>query len=129
MTLFKMGSSWMAYAFSLESLVRYSSHIAILIVAGMLFYHLTTVKPHNARRFAVTCLILAMLGSGLTLLSNEQRTGRLADSPYMSVILQPEMRVSPDHTVEEFMGDVQKLKAEVDEERTKKVKDDGSGDE
>lgn len=129
MTLFKVGSSAIAYAFSLESLVRYSSHFAILIVAGMLFYHLTTVKPHNTRRFAVACLVLAMLGSGLTLLSNEQRTGRLADSPYMSVILQPELRVSPDHSVDEFMGDVQKLKAEVDEERTKKVKDDGSGDE
>ena len=128
-TLFKVVSSVAAYAFSLEALTRYSSHVAILIAAGMLFYHLTTVKPHNTRRFAVTCLVLAMLGSGLTLLSNEQRTGRLADSPYMSVILQPSIRISPDHSVEDFMGDVQKLKAEVDEERTKKVKDDGSGDE
>lgn len=128
-TLFKVASSVVAFAFSLEALTRYSSHVAILIAAGMLFYHLTTVKPHNTRRFAVTCLVLAMLGSGLTLLSNEQRTGRLADSPYMSVILQPSMRVSPDHSVADFMSDVQALKAEVDEERTRKVKDDGSGDE
>ena len=127
-TVYKMGSSVVAYAFSLDSLTRYSSHIAIVIAAGMLFFHLTTVKPHNGRRFAVTCLILAALGSGLTLLSNEQRTGRLADAPYMSVILQPEMRVSPDHTVEQFMGDVEKLKAQVDEERGNKVKDDGSAD-
>jgi len=127
-TLFKVGSSAAAYAFSIESLTRYSSHMAILIVAGMLFYHLTTVKPHHTRSFAVTCLVLAMLGSGLTLLSNEQRTGRLADSPYMSVVLQPSLRASPDYSVEEFMGDVQALKAQVDQERTNKVKDDGSGD-
>ena len=127
-TIYKVGSSAAAYAFSVEALTRYSSHIAILIVAGMLFYHLTTVKPHNTRRFAVTCLVLAGLGSGLVLLSNEQRTGRLADSPYMSVVLQPSLRVSPDHRVEEFMGDVQALKAQVDQERTRKVKDDGSGD-
>jgi len=123
-TLYKVVSSMAAYAFSLESLTRYSSHVAIVIAAGVLFYHLNTVKPHNTRRFAVSCLILAILGSGLTLLSNEQRTGQLADSPYMSVVLQPSMRVSPDHSVDEFMGDVNALKARLDVERTKKVKDD-----
>jgi hypothetical protein len=128
-TLFKVASSVLGYAFSLEALTRYSSHMAILIAGGMLFYHLNTVKPHNTRRFAIACLILALLGSGLTLLSNEQRTGRLADSPYMSVVLQPSMRVSPDHSVDEFMGDVKALKKQADEERGKKVKDDGSSDE
>jgi hypothetical protein len=129
LTAYKIVSSAAAYAFSLEGLTRYSSHAAIAIAAGMLFYHLCTVKPHNTRRFAMTCLILALLGSGLTLLSNEQRTGSLADSPYMSVVLQPAMRVSPDHSVDEFMADVNGLKARLDEERTKKVKDEGSGDE
>ncbi|MFL6659794.1 MAG: FHA domain-containing protein, partial [Massilia sp.] len=65
---------------------------------------------------------------GLTLLSNEQRSGRLADSPYMAVVLQPSLRVSPDHGVDEFMGDVNKLKAQADAERSKKVKDDGGDD-
>lgn len=124
-TLYKIFSSMAAYAFSLESLTRYSSHVAVIIAAGALFYHLTTVKPHNTRRFAVSCLILAILGSGLILLSNEQRTGQLADNPYMSVVLQPSMRVSPDHSVDEFMEDVNALKARLDVERTKKVKDDG----
>ena len=125
-TLFKVLSSVTAYAFSLEALTRYSSHMAILIAAGMVFYHLSTVKPHNTRRFAITCMILALLGSGLTLLTNEQRTGRLADSPYMSVVLQPSMRVSPDHSVDKFMADVNALKAQADKERTKRIKDDGS---
>ena len=129
LTAYKIISSGTAYAFSLEGLTRYSSHAAIAIAAGMLFYHLCTVKPHNTRRFALTCLVLALLGSGLKLLSNEQRTGSLADDPYMSVVLQPSMRVSPDHSVDEYMGDVTALKARLDEERTKKVKDEGSGDE
>jgi hypothetical protein len=128
MTAYKIASSAAAYAFSLDALTRYSSHMAIVIAAGMLFYHLNTVKPHNTRRFAIACMVLALLGSGLTLLSNEQRTGRLADSPYMSVVLQPSMRVSPDHSVDEFMQDVNALKAQADVERTRKVKDDG-GDE
>lgn len=124
LTAYKVLSSVAGYAFSLEGLTRFGSHATIAIAAGMLFYHLSTVKPHNTRRFAVTCLILALLGSGLTLLSNEQRTGSLADSPYMSVVLPPSMRVSPDHTVDEFMGDVNGLKARLDAERVKKVKDD-----
>ncbi len=128
LTAYKIGSSIAGYAFSLEALTRFASHATIAIAAGTLFYHLSTVKPHNTRRFAVTCLILALLGSGLTLLSNEQRTGRLADSPYMSVVLQPSLRVSPDHSIDEFMGDVNALKEKLDEERIKKVKDDGSDD-
>jgi hypothetical protein len=128
LTVYKIGSSVIAYAFSLEALTRYSSHMAIGIVAAMVFYHLTTVKPHNTRRFAITCMVLALLGSGLTLLSNDQRSGHLADSPYMSVVLQPSMRVSPDHSVDDFIGDVNKLKAQADVERTKKVKDEGDGE-
>jgi hypothetical protein len=129
LTVYKLLSSGVGYAFSLEALTRYSSHTAIAIAAGMVFYHLSTVKPHNTRRFAVACLMLALLASGLKLLSNEQRTGTLADDPYMSVVLQPSMRVSPDHSVDEFMGDVTALKARLDQERTKKVKDEGSDEE
>jgi len=127
-TAYKIVSSMAAYAFSWESLTRYSTHVAIVIAAVMLYHHLNTVKPHQGRRFAVTCLILAILGSGLVLMTNEQRTGQLADSPYMSILLQPSMRVSPDHSVDEFMGDVDKLKATLDVERTKKFKDSGEDD-
>ncbi|SHG56816.1 FHA domain-containing protein [Massilia sp. CF038] len=127
-TAFKIISSLVAYAFSLEFLTRYSSHVAILIAAGTLFHHLNTVRPHHTRRFAITSLILAILASGLTLMGNEQRTGQLADSPYMSVILQPSVRVSPDHSVDEFMGDVNALKAKLDVARTKKFRDNGDDD-
>lgn len=122
---FKVGSSVLAFAYSLDWLTRYSSHVLILIAAGTLYYHLNTVKPHNARRFGITCLVLAMLGSGLVLISNEQRTGSMADSPYMSVILPPAMRASPDHSVDDFMNDVQALKPGLDRERAEKADDDG----
>jgi hypothetical protein len=128
-TTFKMVSSLLAYSFSLEPLTRYGSHVAILLAAGMLYFHLSTVKPNNARRFAVTCLILAMLGSGLTLISNEQRSGRLGDELYMSVLLPPSMRVARDHNVDEFMGKVNVMKARLDSERVKKIKDNGATEE
>jgi MFS family permease len=124
-TVFKLASSALAYSFSLESLTRYGSHAVIVLVAGMLYFHLSTVKPHNARRFVATCLILALLGSGLTLISNEQRSGRLGDELYMSVLMPPATRVAPEHSVSEFMGKVEGMKAHLDKEREKKVKDSG----
>ena len=128
-TLWKLASSAIGYAFSLEAFTRYGSHALIMIAAGMVFYHMTTVKPHHTRRFATTCLILALLGSGLTLISNEQRSGRLADNLYMSVIMPPSMRVSPDHSVDEFMAEVNDMKKTLDVERTRKVKDEGEDEE
>ena len=56
-------------------------------------------------------------GSGLVLISNEQRNGRLADELYMSVLLPPEMRATPDASVDEFMADVAAMKERLDRER------------
>jgi hypothetical protein len=120
--------SVLAYSFSLESLTRYGSHLVILLAAGMLYFHLSTVKPNSSKRFAVTCLSLALLGSGLTLISNEQRTGRLRSELFMSVLLPPSMKVAKDHSVDEFMGKVGGMKAKLDAERTRKVKDNGAAD-
>jgi hypothetical protein len=129
-TLYKLASSALGYAYSLEAFTRFGSHVAIALVAGMVYFHLATVKPQHRRRFATICLALALLGSGLALISNEQRSGRLSDELYMSVLLPPSMRVSPDHNVDEFMGQVTAMKARLDAERTRKVKEDGGdGDE
>ena len=125
-TGYKVVSSVLAYAWSLDWIIRYGSHVAIACGAGMLYFHLCTVKPHHARRFAIVCATLALLGSGLKLISNEQASGRLSDEPYMAVLLPPSLRVSPDHGVDEYMGRVAGLKARLDVERTKKIKDDGS---
>ena len=128
-TVFKLASSVAAYALSFEAITRYGSHVVILLVAGMLYFHLSTVKPNNTRTFAVTGLIMALLGSGLTLISNEQRSGRLGDELYMSVLLPPSIRVAGDHKVDEFMGQVGAMKAGLDAERARKVKDGGGDDE
>ncbi|MFP5393427.1 MAG: FHA domain-containing protein, partial [Gammaproteobacteria bacterium] len=128
-SLYKAVSSVVAFAFSLDALARYGSHVAIAIAATVVFYHLCTVKPDGVRRFRTVCIALALLGSGLSLINNDQRTGRLGDDLYMSVILPPGLRVSPDHDLDEYMQRVGRLKAELDVERTRKVRDDGEDDE
>lgn len=122
-SLFKLLSSVLAYAFSLEFITRYGDHVVVAIGATMLFYHLSTVKPNARRRFAIVCTALGLMGAGLTLISNEQRTGRLGDELYMSVILPPALKVAPNHSVDEFMGDVGAMRASLDAERARKIKD------
>jgi hypothetical protein len=115
--VFRLVTSAIGYAWSIEVLTRYGSHVAILLVAGMVYFHLTTVKPEPRRRYAVICAALAVLGSGLVLISNEQRNGRLADELYMSVLLPPEMRATPDDSVDALMEDVAAMKQKLDRER------------
>jgi hypothetical protein len=122
-TVFKLVSSLVAYAFSLEFITRYGAHVLVAIGAVMLFYHLCTVKPNGRHRFAIICVLVGVLGSGLTLISNEQRTGRPGDELFMSVILPPAVKVARNHSVDEFMGEVGAMRAKLDAERSKKVKD------
>jgi hypothetical protein len=121
--LFGLASNAIGYAYSIEVFTRYGSHVAIALVAGMVYFHLTTVKPEPRRRHALACAALALLGSGLVLISNDQRNGRLADELYMSVLLPPGMRATPDSSVDEFMADVAAMKVKLDRER----QDEGDG--
>jgi hypothetical protein len=121
--LFGLASNAIGYAYSIEVFTRYGSHVAIALVAGMVYFHLTTVKPEPRRRHALTCAALALLGSGLVLISNDQRNGRLADELYMSALLPPAMRATPDSSVDEFMADVASMKEKLDRER----RDEGEG--
>ncbi|PWF48292.1 FHA domain-containing protein [Massilia glaciei] len=128
-TLYKFAASMTAYAFSLESLTRFGSIVAIALGAGMVFFHLRTVKPHHPRRFANVCLLFAILAAGLTLIGNEQRRGQFGDNLYMSLLLPPSLRMSPDHSVDQFMAGAGALKAKLDAERTEKVSEDADAEE
>lgn len=121
-------SDVLAFAFSAEWLTRYGNVAVIALVCGMLYFHLWTIKPHYPRRFAVSCAILLLAGAGLNLMTNVQSTGRAADELYMSVLLPPALRQSPDHSVADFMASAARLRAEADASRTRASKDDDEGE-
>jgi hypothetical protein len=124
-TLYKVLSSTLGFAFSLEFLLKYSSHITVAAAATAVYFHLKTVKPEQSRRFGIVCTVLALISSSMIMLTNDQRHGRVADELYMPVILPPAVRVSPDHSIDDYLGKVQDLKVGLDVERTRQVKDDG----
>jgi hypothetical protein len=125
----KAVSSVLAYAWSAEVFTRFGNHIAILILCVMIWFHVGTIRPHRRRSFMRTIGIMMALGSGVVLMSNFQSTGRLSDELYMSVMLPPALRQSPNHSVEEFMGNAAKLKAAADADRKRSVKNDDNDDE
>ncbi|SFC14879.1 FHA domain-containing protein [Massilia yuzhufengensis] len=110
-------AAMVAYAYSLEWLTRYGSHAAVATVAGVIYFHLATIKPPLRRRLRAICTAIALVGSSLVLIANQQRHGRVADELYMAVLLPPEMRASPDATVAEYMASVDAMRAELDAER------------
>lgn len=126
MDVWEYGSAVIAYAMSLEVLSRYGNQIRILLVAGMVFFHLLTINPRQPKRFAVACGVLAVLGSALLLMTNYQRSGRLADELYLPELLPPVLRLSSDKSLDVFFNDAAKMKAILDVDRTKEVR--GSGD-
>jgi hypothetical protein len=119
----ELASNAAAYAFALETLTRYGSHGVIAIAAGIVYFHLATVKPQLRLRFRWLCVLFAVVGSGLMLIANVQRSGRVADELYMGVLLPPSMRASPDHSVDNYIDEVEAMKDKVDRERANK--DDG----
>lgn len=117
-----------AYSFSLEWLTRYDIHLAVLVVWGMIFFHLRTLRPYHARGFAKVCSVLLLVSSGLILMNQLQSTGRLSSQLYMSTLLPPALKQSPDHTPAEFFNRAATLKAAVDAERSKATQDGLDGD-
>ena len=114
---FRLLAALIAYAYSLEWLTRYGSHVAVATVAGIIYFHLATVTPALRRRWRVLCTAAALVASSLVLIMNQQRHGRLADELYMAVLLPPEMRASPDATVADYMASVEAMRAQLDAER------------
>jgi pSer/pThr/pTyr-binding forkhead associated (FHA) protein len=110
-------SSIFSYAFSWEFLSLYSSHIIMVIGAGMVFFHLITVNNQHPKRFFKLCLALTLLGSGIILMLNYQRSGKFSDELYMAQILPPALHLSSDKPVAQFIQVAQSLKEQLDKER------------
>jgi len=118
---FRLLAATVAYAFSWEWLTRYGSHVAVATVAGIVYFHLATITPPLRRRLRAICAGAAIVASSLVLIVNEQRHGRVADELYMSVLLPPQVRASPDATVAQHMAQVEAMRKELDAERGSKA--------
>lgn len=110
-------SGLVAYAFSWEALLTFSVHPLIFICAIVLYFHFLTAGNKRPNRLKIYLAAIAILGSAITMTKEYQASNHLSDELYMSRIYPPAVRISRDHSLEEFMADMQKLKEKVDGER------------
>jgi len=110
-------SGLVAYAFSLEALQTFSVHPIIYICATVLYFHFLTAGNKRPHRLKIYLVAIALLGSAITITKKYQATNHLSDELYMSRIYPPAVRISRDHSLEEFMTDMQSLKEKVDKAR------------
>lgn len=110
-------SGLIGYAFSWEFLTTFSSHPVIFICAVVLYFHMLTAGNKRPGKLKIYLIALAILGSVITMTKEYQASNHLSDELYMSRIYPPVVRISRDHSLEEFMADMQSLKEKVDDER------------
>lgn len=113
----------LAFSFSWEWFTHYQSHIQFAVIAVTLYYHLRHINPRNRVMFKIICISLAIIGSSLKLMSNYQNSNQYADELYMHEVLPPALRVSRNHSLEEFDQSIQALKTDIDTEREKALKE------
>jgi hypothetical protein len=103
-------------------LSRNNGHVELAIAAGMVFFHLITINPNNARRFAGVAAIFLVLSSGVVVMFNYQKYGRFADELYMNDLYSPALRVSANKSVDQFLAESKQLKPKIDAERSKELR-------
>lgn len=113
-------SGGLAYAFSWEALVNFSSHPMVIITAFALYFHLVTAGHKRPERLKTYLVIMAMFSSGIILINQYQSSKHFADELYMSSLYPPSMRVSKEQSLDEFMDGMVMLQEEVNEQREEK---------
>lgn len=117
-------SGVLAYAFSWEALVTFSSHPIVVIMSFALYFHLITAGNKRPERLKVYLAALAIFSSGIILTNHYQASKHFADELYMSSLFPPNLRISKDQSLDEFMNDMQSLQSKVDKQREEKPEKD-----
>ena len=114
-----------AFALSWPWLSDYAFVAEIAIAAAALYFHLLAVEPARHRLLKWVAATCALVGVGLTLWFNLQRSDRLGDELYMNHLFPPAVRLVKPVATDTFVGGLSSLKAGLD----KKAKEPARGDE
>jgi len=96
----------------------------ISVAAAALYFHLLAVEPARHRLLKAVAVTCALVGVGLMLWFNVQRSDMFGDELYMSHLFPPALRIARPVSGDEFVGRLAPLKAALD----KKAKEPDRGD-
>ncbi|MEO6408342.1 MAG: FHA domain-containing protein [Burkholderiaceae bacterium] len=104
----------LAFAFDWPWITDFA-FVATLAVAGTAFYyHLLAVEPARPRGVRWAAVTATLVGIGLTLWFNLQRTDRLGEELYMSHLFPPALRLAQPVPVDTFVNGMAPLQALID---------------
>ena len=115
----------LAFALSWPWLTDFAFIGEIAVAATALYFHLLAVEPAHHRVLRWVAATCALVGVGLTLWFNVQRSDLLGDELYMNHLFPPAVRLARPVAADAFVDGLAPLKAALD----KKAKEPGRGDE
>jgi hypothetical protein len=118
MTLYGWISQFVAYALTWSVSPTYSSAVLWSIAAVMCFFHLAKIGPPRLwlkGSIIAVLLVVAVTVQGLQISEAYFRSGR---QNLVRLLMPPSLRIAPLHDEAAFFGEIAKLKAKHDEDRT-----------
>ena len=114
----------LAFSFSWPWMTDFAFLGEIGVAATALYFHLLAVEPARHRMLKWAALTCALVGIGLTLWFNVQRSDRFGDELYMNHLFPPALRVAKPITTDAFINGLTPLKSALD----RKAREPGRGD-
>ncbi|ARN23507.1 FHA domain-containing protein [Piscinibacter gummiphilus] len=116
-----------AFAFSWPWLTGHSYVLETAVAAAALYFHLQAVEPHRplvTRAFAAAAFVV---GLGLTLWGNWQRSESTSSELYQAALFPPSFRVAKTVDTDHFLEGLEPLEASLDAKAKKPADEDDAG--
>ena len=115
-----------AFAFSWPWITDFDFVGEIMVASAALYFHLLAVEPARHRLVKWAAVACAVVGIGLTLWFNVQRTDRFGDELYMNHLFPPALRVAKPITTDALIDGLAPLRATLDKKAKQVGSDDGA---
>lgn len=103
-----------AFALSWEWLTRVGEMLKLAIGCALVWAHLSLILPTHRHALAVGFATMFVVGTGLKLALNQQRTDRWFGQVYLGALGPPGLRVAPAVTPERFLQEAHTLRAPLE---------------
>ena len=103
-----------AFAFSAPWISGYDFVALYAIGAAAIYFHLLGVEPARERLVRGVTIVGALVGIGVSIWFNVQKTGRTGDELYMNHLFPPALRVAKPKSVDQLVNGLGPMQAKLD---------------
>ena len=118
----------LAFAFSWPWLTDFAFVGVYIVGATALYFHLLAVEPARYRLLKWVAVTCALVGVGLTLWFNLQRSDQFGDELYMSHLFPPAFRLVRPVATDTFVGNLESLQPVLEKKAKEPARGEEAGD-